>query len=327
MLFLTTVGFEPTHVSISDPESDPLDLSGTSPVLLLIKPTMDTYTGAIKPEIKIDELTSERVKFILTNTDLSMANALRRIMISEVATIAIDIVEFELNTSVLADEFIAHRLGLIPLDSTEAEKIKYSRECSCQGACKECSVELNLHVRCTEEDTTKDVTSRDLVSNDPRFTPIQDGPKDPGILIAKLRKGQEIKVKCIAKKGVAKEHAKWSPCAAVAFEYDPFNKLRHVHYWIEEDEKKEWPASKNAEKDFPPGEDEGKYIFNNKLTLFDFTAKPNRFYFEVETIGSMKPEDIVMNAFKKLLEKISSVQMGLTTNDISITGRDQPREF
>ncbi|CAG8495105.1 4849_t:CDS:2 [Diversispora eburnea] len=283
---------------------------------------MEPYTGTInsggaKPEIKIDELTSERVKFILTNTDLSMANALRRIMIAEVATIAIDMVEFELNTSVLADEFIAHRLGLIPLDSTEAEKIKYSRECSCQGACKECSVELNLHVKCTEEDTTKDVTSRDLVSNDPRVTPIQDGPKDPGILIAKLRKGQEIKVKCIAKKGVAKEHAKWSPCAAVAFEYDPFNKLRHAHYWIEEHEKKEWPASKNAEKDFPPGDDE----------VFDFTAKPNRFYFEVETIGSMKPEDIVMNAFKKLLEKISSVQMGLTTNDVNAINREPPREF
>ncbi|CAG8486312.1 25893_t:CDS:2 [Dentiscutata erythropus] len=276
---------------------------------------MDTYTGTIKPELKIQELTAEKVKFILTNVGLSMANALRRIMLSEIATIAIDMVEFELNTSVLADEFIAHRLGLIPLDSTEAEKIKYSRECNCNGACKECSVELNMHVKCTEEDITKDVTSRDLVSSDPRFTPIQEGPKDPGILIAKLRKGQEIKVKCIAKKGVAKEHAKWSPCAAVAFEYDPFNKLRHTKYWIEEDEQREWPASRNAADDFAPGDGEA----------FDFNARPNRFYFEVETIGSMKPEDIVMNAFKKLLEKISSIQMGMSTND-GMSGRDQPRD-
>ncbi|CAG8683346.1 3258_t:CDS:2, partial [Dentiscutata erythropus] len=48
-----------------------------------------------------------------------MTNALRRIMLSEIATI-----EFEPNTSVLADKFIAHYLDLIPLDSTEAE---YSR--------------------------------------------------------------------------------------------------------------------------------------------------------------------------------------------------------
>ena len=53
-------------------------------------------------------------KFIL-KTDVSMANALRRIMIAEVPTFAIDHVIIEENNGILADEVISHRLGLIPL--------------------------------------------------------------------------------------------------------------------------------------------------------------------------------------------------------------------
>ncbi|KAK9765496.1 RNA polymerase II subunit 3 [Basidiobolus ranarum] len=195
--------------------------------------------GSGGPEVYIREITDDRIDFILSHTDLSVANSLRRAMIAEVPTIAIDMVEIELNTSVLADEFIAHRLGMIPLDSNEVDRIKYTRDCNCSQYCSNCSVELTLDVKCTG-DNTLDITSKDLVSTDPRITPVLAGPEDNGILIVKLRKGQELKLNCVAKKGVSKEHAKWSPISGVGFEYDPWNKLRHSRWWIEEDAEKEW---------------------------------------------------------------------------------------
>jgi DNA-directed RNA polymerase II subunit RPB3 len=84
--------------------------------------------------------------------------------------------------------------------------------------------------------------------------------------------------------GIAKEHAKWSPCSAVSFEYDPHNKLRHTSHWFETDERAEWPLSENAKEEDPPRDDE----------VFDFNARPRKFYFEVETDGSLGPQEVVM---------------------------------
>lgn len=79
--------------------------------------TMFAVQGPRNPKIQIDSVDKEhgKLSFVLSQTDASVANAIRRICIAEVPTMAIDLVNIKTNTSVLFDEFIAHRMGLIPL--------------------------------------------------------------------------------------------------------------------------------------------------------------------------------------------------------------------
>ena len=116
------------------------------------------------PQIRILSLDKYIIKFELVNADLTVANALRRIIISEVPTMAIDIVEILENTTVLHDEFLAHRCGLIPLESQDVDNYEYVTECDCNtGRCSKCSVEFVLHVDYKDKEVYE-VTSNDIVS-------------------------------------------------------------------------------------------------------------------------------------------------------------------
>lgn len=83
----------------------------------------------------------EDIKFDIVGIDASMANALRRVMISEVPTIAIEKVNMWQNTSVIPDEVLAHRMGLIP--------IKYSLTDNPEALTT--PIKFKLHVKCTRK--------------------------------------------------------------------------------------------------------------------------------------------------------------------------------
>lgn len=74
---------------------------------------MNTWKSQFSIEIK--HLNDEEIEFDVIGIDAPIANALRRILISEVPTMAIENVFVSNNTSIIPDEVIAHRLGLIPI--------------------------------------------------------------------------------------------------------------------------------------------------------------------------------------------------------------------
>jgi DNA-directed RNA polymerase subunit D len=130
-----------------------------------------------------------------------------------VPTFAIDDVVILENSSVMHDEAVAHRLGLIPL-RTDLKKFSLPEECSCKSTlgCTNCRVLLQLDAEANEK--TKTVTTSELISEDEFVKPVsQDIP------IIVLAPGQKIKFEAYARLGFGRDHAKWQPATIAVVKY------------------------------------------------------------------------------------------------------------
>lgn len=162
----------------------------------------------VSPSVDIIEKSPERIVVKFNNVPRQYVNSLRRLAISEVPTLAIDDVVMLENSSVMHDEAVAHRLGLIPL-RTDPGRFVMPHECDCKSTlgCSKCRVLLVLDSEAT--DKTKVVTSGELVSEDELVKPVS---KDIPIIV--LAPNQKLKFEAYARLGTGKDHAKWQPTSA-----------------------------------------------------------------------------------------------------------------
>ena len=156
------------------------------------------------PSLEVINKDNQKMSVKLKGVPLQYANALRRICLNGVPIFAIDTVDIIENSSVLPDEGLAHRLGLIPI-KTDLSRFNEPSKCECQSetGCSNCRVMLVLDSG--DPDETRTVLSNELSSEDDSVKPISDK-----IAIVQLTQGQRIKVECYARLGRGTEHAKWN---------------------------------------------------------------------------------------------------------------------
>ena len=254
-------------------------------------------------KIKTLSKTDTELCFVLSEIDHIYANTLRRIMLVEVPTLAIDEITFIKNDSALYDEIIAHRLGLLPLVS-DLKTYERKDTCSCKGkGCAKCTLMFSLKAKgpCT-------VYASDLDPSDKKVKPAF--PETP---IVKLLQGQKLELEATAICGVGKEHMKFSP-GLIYYRNYPIIELKGC-----------------KDKEIVNVCPKKVFEFKDKLTVKNLTncdlcmaceeaCKDNSikvtpsetdFIFFIESFGQLKPKNILETAVKVLDAKLDEFEKKL----------------
>ena len=253
-------------------------------------------------EVEFVERGDREARFLVRDITPAFANGIRRAMIADVPTFSVDELRVVENSSVMFDEQIGLRLGLVPL-TTPVDEFEVGD-----------TVTLSLDVQGPgREESTETVTaySGDIVTSDPMVE-----PADENIPIIDLKPGQRLELEADAVLERGREHAKHQGGVAVGyrhlqrvevvgekgeFEDDEPHILRGV---IEEQEAAHASAGSGGEP--RNGELVPTEAFDHDLTSrypgkdLEVVDVPNAFVFHVETDGSLSVDELVTRAVDSL---------------------------
>eukprot|EP00727_Mastigamoeba_balamuthi_P010064 m51a1_g5680 putative rna polymerase iii subunit (384) ;mRNA; r:969018-970369 len=292
---------------------------------------MDLFKKSFK--IDLVSSTKEQLVFDLIGVDTAVANAFRRILLGEVPTVAIETVFMENNTSVVPDEVLAHRVGLVPLNVDPHDFEMRTPEMVAAGSMSDTdTLEFELRVKCTVGRDGKPVNDR-VLSGDLVWKPAGDqedrfaasgkpkpAPVEPGIVLAKMRPGQEIAFTCFAHKGIGKDHAKFSPVATASYRLMP--------EIVVADPAPKGAAAKTIKQTCAMGvfdiEDDALVVKSPRnctmcrnciagelQQYLRLTRVRDHFIFSIETTGALSPKTLFVDAVNVLMSKCDTLLMQL----------------
>ena len=293
----------------------------------------------VKTKILKEE--DNKIQVLLSKTDRSFANALRRSLISDTPKMAIDSVRFQLGTKEqdeeiwettgpIPDEMVAQRLAMIPIPTVH-DKFYFQDECpNCKDlveadrGCLECQMIYTCVVFGTEEGRW--VTAGDMKYLGEEALEIPDEYK--AIPITKLMKGQMIEFYATAIMGRGRDHTKWSPACGVTFHPRRIgilnNKTKAKILWdmdleisakdFDKDGKLEdvdKVAILSDELNHVGEGTEASRTFKDAITLEEVSGE---FILSFETDGSMSPKTAFMKAVEELSGRFGSLEKDLASS-------------
>lgn len=277
--------------------------------------------------VSIDEKNYD-MEFDMVGVDASVANSVRRILLAEVPTMAIDKVMVYNNTGILQDEVLAHRLGLLPI-KVDPRLFEYRRDDDMVGTAED-TIKFILKVKCTqkslkERPSPSNLQSESVYTKQMEWVPIGNqrqlhengiSPVDGEILLTKLRPGHEIDLEMHCVKGLGRDHAKFSPVATASYRLLPEIKLlrrvsgEQAHRLagcfsegvieIVQEDGEEVAKVACSRKDFCS---RNVFKYNDLKDAVELSKVKDNFIFSVESTGALPPDVLVLESFNILKGK------------------------
>ncbi len=275
--------------------------------------------------IRVVQMTDEQVVFDLVGIDAAIANAFRRVLISEVPTMAIESVYVWDNTSIIQDEVLAHRLGLIPI---KVDPRTFDFKGPEDAATDANTIVMKLDATAKRSGGTvysgalewvPQGAQEERFSGDEVIKPVNDD-----IIVAKLKPGQAITLEAHCVKGIGADHAKFSPVCTASYRLLPQVTLKEkVTGELAEELREMCPLNVFDIEDIG-GEKVAKAARSRDCTVcrqchrepewrerVALSRVPYHFVFSVESTGALPAKVLFEEAVKLLAAKCDTVQAAL----------------